>query len=54
MNSNIVTKFWGKSLEINPLGCKHIKLLKHNDHFVYEAPKTGVYNIIFGKVYVDF
>lgn len=53
-NSDIITKFWGKSLEINPNAYKHIILNKNKDHIVFQNPKTGVYNLIFGKLYVDF
>ena len=48
------TKFWGKSLEIQPLGNKKVYLKKHEDNFIFDNPKSCVYNIIFGKIYVDF
>lgn len=34
-NSDIITKFWGKSLEINPNAYKHIILNKNKDHIVF-------------------
>ena len=30
-NSNVKTIFWGKSIEIQPLGIKKLLLKKHND-----------------------
>ena len=41
-------------MEINPLGNKFIYLKKNKDDIVFDNPKSCVYNIIFGKIYVDF
>ena len=41
-------------MEINPIGLKNILLTKYNDHIEFSQPKTCVFNIIFGKMYVDF
>ena len=53
MNTNMKTSFWGKSLEVKPIGYQHIKLKRTNEHFVIDRPSSSVNNIIFGEMYVE-
>lgn len=52
-NSNIKTSFWGKSLEIRPVGINTIILKKGNVKITFNKPITCVQNIIFGNMYID-
>eukprot|EP00330_Aristerostoma_sp_ATCC50986_P000466 CAMPEP_0114594506 /NCGR_PEP_ID=MMETSP0125-20121206/16163_1 /TAXON_ID=485358 ORGANISM="Aristerostoma sp., Strain ATCC 50986" /NCGR_SAMPLE_ID=MMETSP0125 /ASSEMBLY_ACC=CAM_ASM_000245 /LENGTH=306 /DNA_ID=CAMNT_0001794879 /DNA_START=1332 /DNA_END=2252 /DNA_ORIENTATION=+ len=52
-DTNIKSQFWGKSMEVTPLGTSHVILKKFNEHFTYKRPVTSVQNIIFGKMYID-
>jgi hypothetical protein len=52
-NTNVKISFWGRSIEAKPLGSSHIKLKKHNDHFIYTKNNTIIQNIIIGKMYID-
>lgn len=45
------TKFWGKSLEVIPLGTTHIKI--GNDHFYWQKPSSFVRNLMMGKKYLE-
>lgn len=53
MNTNMKTSFWGKSLEIKPLGLIHVRLKTTNEHFVIERPNSSANNLIFGELYID-
>lgn len=52
-DSNIKTTFWGKSLEVKPLGSVHVVINKFNDHVVFNKAQTTVHNLIFGVQYAD-
>lgn len=48
------SQFWGKSMEVKPLGLIHIILKKHGgEHYIIERPSTNVQNIIFGNMYIE-
>ena len=47
------TSFWGKSLEVVPIGYQHVRLKRTNEHFIIERPISSVNNIIFGEMYID-
>ena len=53
MNTNMKTTFWGKSLEVKPLGLQHIHLKSTDEHFTIERPTSTVQNLIFGEMYVE-
>lgn len=49
----IKTKFWGKSMEIQPLGVVNVILPKHKDHYKWNKVTTCVHNILGGQRWVD-
>ncbi|XP_076958552.1 oxysterol-binding protein-related protein 2A-like [Bidens hawaiensis] len=51
-DSNIRTKFWGRSIQLDPLG---VLTLEFDDGEVFQWSKvtTSIYNLILGKVYCD-
>ncbi|KAF0424583.1 Oxysterol-binding protein-domain-containing protein [Gigaspora margarita] len=52
-DSKIKSKFWGKSMELIPVGTIHIAISKYNDHFTYTKPSTCVRNMISGTKYLE-
>ncbi|TNV71218.1 hypothetical protein FGO68_gene15187 [Halteria grandinella] len=60
MNTNMKTQFWGKSLEVKPLGYQHVRLhvpmpdgSKKVEHYIVERVSSSVNNLIFGEMYVE-
>ncbi|XP_010476308.1 PREDICTED: oxysterol-binding protein-related protein 1D-like [Camelina sativa] len=51
-DSNIKGKFWGRSIQLDPVG---VLTLKFDDGEIYQWSKvtTSIYNIILGKLYCD-
>ncbi|KAG0584784.1 hypothetical protein KC19_3G234000 [Ceratodon purpureus] len=51
-DSNLKSKFWGRSIQLDPVG---ILTLKFDDGEVFQWTKvtTSIYNLILGKLYVD-
>lgn len=51
-DSNLKSKFWGRSIQVDPVG---ILTLKFDDGEVFQWTKvtTSIYNLILGKLYVD-
>ncbi|XP_076937436.1 oxysterol-binding protein-related protein 2A-like [Bidens hawaiensis] len=51
-DSNIRTKFWGRSIQLDPVG---VLTLEFDDGQVFQWSKvtTSIYNLILGKVYCD-
>jgi hypothetical protein len=47
------TNFWGKSLEVKPMGYQHVRLKSTGEHFIIERPTSSVNNLIFGEMYVE-
>jgi len=47
------TKFWGKSLEINPTGSISLRLLKHDEVYTWNKITTCMNNIIVGTKWID-
>ncbi|KAJ3750118.1 oxysterol binding protein [Lentinula detonsa] len=45
------TKFWGKSLEIIPLGTTHLKI--GNDHYQWKKPSSFMRNLVVGTKYLE-
>lgn len=51
-DSNLRSKFWGRSIQLDPLG---VLTLEFDDGEIFQWSKvtTSIYNLIFGKVYCD-
>ncbi|XP_020419321.1 oxysterol-binding protein-related protein 2A isoform X4 [Prunus persica] len=51
-DSNIRTKFWGRSIQLDPVG---VLSLEFDDGEIFQWSKvtTSIYNLILGKVYCD-
>ncbi|CAI0403964.1 unnamed protein product [Linum tenue] len=51
-DSNLKSKFWGRSIQIDPVG---VLTLEFDDGEVYRWSKvtTSIYNLILGKIYCD-
>ncbi|KAH7983997.1 hypothetical protein HPB52_016044 [Rhipicephalus sanguineus] len=49
----IKTKFWGKSMEILPVGSVHLELLSSGSHYQWNKVTTCVHNIFSGQRWVD-
>ncbi|KAL1729778.1 Oxysterol-binding protein-domain-containing protein [Schizophyllum commune] len=45
------TKFWGKSLEIIPIGSTHLKI--GEDHFEWKKPSSFMRNLVVGTKYLE-
>jgi len=45
------TKFWGKSLDIIPLGTTHLKI--GDDHFSWNKPSSFMRNLMMGTKYLE-
>ncbi|CAG8706985.1 15842_t:CDS:2 [Dentiscutata erythropus] len=52
-DSKVKSKFWGKSMELIPIGTIHITIPKYNDHFTFSKPSTWVRNMISGTKYFE-
>ncbi|KAH6586997.1 hypothetical protein BASA50_000046 [Batrachochytrium salamandrivorans] len=63
---NVKSKFWGRSLELHPLGTCHVALPVHqldaetgrmrvtgSEHYSWKKVTTGVNNLIVGKLSID-
>ncbi|XP_035452296.2 uncharacterized protein LOC118277553 isoform X4 [Spodoptera frugiperda] len=51
--ARIKTKFWGKSMEFQPTGRVHVKLLTTGDHYSWNKVTTCVHNLFGGQRWVD-
>ncbi|ELT87291.1 hypothetical protein CAPTEDRAFT_150458 [Capitella teleta] len=49
----IKTKFWGKSMEVQPIGMVNLKLPKYKDHYTWNKATTCVHNLLGGQRWVD-
>lgn len=49
----IKSKFWGKSMEILPVGSVHLELTSSNSHYQWNKVTTCVHNIFSGQRWVD-
>ncbi|XP_070570734.1 oxysterol-binding protein-related protein 6-like isoform X2 [Ptychodera flava] len=49
----IKTKFWGKSMEFQPVGLVNLTIPKYNDHYRWNKVTTCVHNILSGQRWVD-
>ncbi|KAM6338858.1 oxysterol-binding protein-related protein 3 isoform 4-T4 [Podargus strigoides] len=46
-------KFWGKSMEIVPVGTTHVTLPAFKDHFVWNKVTSCIHNILSGQRWVE-
>ncbi|XP_026316551.1 oxysterol-binding protein-related protein 3-like isoform X3 [Hyposmocoma kahamanoa] len=51
--ARIKTKFWGKSMEFQPTGRVHVRLLNTGDHYSWNKVTTCVHNLFGGQRWVD-
>ncbi|CAG4983276.1 unnamed protein product [Parnassius apollo] len=51
--ARIRTKFWGKSMEFQPAGHVHLRLLPHGDLYTWNKVTTCVHNLFGGQRWVD-
>ncbi|KAJ8710524.1 hypothetical protein PYW08_009039 [Mythimna loreyi] len=51
--ARIKTKFWGKSMEFQPTGRVHVRLLTTGDHYSWNKVTTCVHNLFGGQRWVD-
>ncbi|XP_041978239.1 oxysterol-binding protein-related protein 3-like isoform X2 [Aricia agestis] len=51
--ARIKTKFWGKSMEFQPAGKVHVRLLTTGDHYSWNKVTTCVHNLFGGQRWVD-
>ncbi|XP_049880347.1 uncharacterized protein LOC126376841 [Pectinophora gossypiella] len=51
--ARIKTKFWGKSMEFQPAGRVHVRLLPAGDHYSWNKVTTCVHNLFGGQRWVD-
>lgn len=49
----IKTTFWGKSMEIQPIGCVNLLLHKYKSHYKWNKVTTCIHNIFSGQRWVD-
>ncbi|KAL1921926.1 uncharacterized protein VTP21DRAFT_10568 [Calcarisporiella thermophila] len=52
-DSKLKSKFWGKSMELQPSGVVNVLLPKYRDHFTYNKPSTWTRNLIAGTRYLE-
>lgn len=50
----VKTKFWGKSMEILPVGLVHLKLPKFKEHYTWNKATSCVHNILGGQRWIDY
>lgn len=46
-------KFWGKSMEIVPIGTTHVTLPKFGDHFEWNKVTSCIHNILSGQRWIE-
>ncbi|XP_031414992.1 oxysterol-binding protein-related protein 6 isoform X2 [Clupea harengus] len=46
-------KFWGKSMEILPIGTVHVMLPSYGDHYEWNKVTTCVHNILSGRRWIE-
>ncbi|KAK3086742.1 hypothetical protein FSP39_022721, partial [Pinctada imbricata] len=52
-DTQIKTKFWGKSMEFQPLGEVHVVIPRYGDHYTWNKVTTCVHNLLGGQRWVD-
>ncbi|XP_023931326.1 oxysterol-binding protein-related protein 6-like [Lingula anatina] len=51
--SRIKNKFWGRSMEIHPVGTVHLVLPKYGDHYQWNKVTSCIHNILSGQRWVE-
>eukprot|EP00028_Trichosphaerium_sp_Am-I-7-wt_P004415 CAMPEP_0168532826 /NCGR_PEP_ID=MMETSP0405-20121227/16592_1 /TAXON_ID=498012 /ORGANISM="Trichosphaerium sp, Strain Am-I-7 wt" /LENGTH=933 /DNA_ID=CAMNT_0008558529 /DNA_START=42 /DNA_END=2843 /DNA_ORIENTATION=- len=51
-NAWVKNKFWGKSLELLPIGEIHIKIPKYDDHVTFSKVTCCIHNVLIGTKYI--
>ncbi|MQM12026.1 hypothetical protein Taro_044941 [Colocasia esculenta] len=51
-DSNLRTKFWGRSIQLDPVGVLTLEF-DDGETFQWSKVTTGIYNLILGKIYCD-
>lgn len=49
----VKTKFWGKSMEVQPIGTAHLLLNKHNEEYTWNKATSCIHNILGGQRWVE-
>lgn len=49
----VKTKFWGKSMEVEPTGFVNVKLIKQKEHYSWNKATSCVHNILGGQRWVE-
>jgi oxysterol-binding protein 1 len=52
-DTSLKNKFWGKSIEVIPLGNCHLRLKRHDELYTWKKPTTCVHNLIVGTLWID-
>ncbi|KAG6551424.1 hypothetical protein Mapa_007070 [Marchantia paleacea] len=51
-DSNLKSKFWGRSIQLDPVGTLTLQF-EDGEEFQWSKVTTSIYNLILGKLYVD-
>ena len=52
-DTSIKTKFWGKSMEFQPLGTVNVRLPRHNELYRWNKVTSCVHNLLVGEKWVE-
>ncbi|CAH1249698.1 OSBPL6 [Branchiostoma lanceolatum] len=52
-DARLKTKFWGKSMEIIPIGTVNVSIPKYNDHYTWSKVTSCIHNIMTGQRWMD-
>lgn len=52
-DARIKNKFWGKSMEVFPIGTVNLIMPKHNDHYQWQKVTSCIHNVFGGQRWVD-
>jgi hypothetical protein len=52
-DARIKSKFWGKSMEVFPVGTVNVTIPKHGDHYEWEKVTSCIHNVLGGQRWVD-
>lgn len=53
LNTHLKSKFYGKSVEVSPLGLQKYMFKDTGDVYEYQQPKTSAQNVLIGTMYID-
>ncbi|XP_064389026.1 oxysterol-binding protein-related protein 3-like isoform X2 [Halichondria panicea] len=52
-DARIKSKFWGKSMEVFPIGVVNVTLPRHDDHYQWQKVTSCIHNVLGGQRWVD-